>query len=71
MQWVTVSDDEGPALALRDTLSDAVVFPQPAVGQAWNEQVTGAWLGEYVDWLGEQLQGIRAGDRPDGVAQQG
>lgn len=60
MQWVTVSDEEGPALALRDTLSDAVVFPQPVVGQSWNEQRTGAWMGGYVDWLGEQLQGIRA-----------
>ena len=41
MQWVTVADEEGPALALRDTLSDAVVFPQPVVGQSWNHQATG------------------------------
>ena len=45
MQWVTVADEEGPALALRDTLSDAVVFPQPVVGQSWNEQATGEWMG--------------------------
>jgi len=66
MQWVTVADEEGPALALRDTLSDAVVFPQPVVGQSWNHQATGEWMGEYVDWLGEQLQQIRAdaGTRP-------
>ena len=60
MQWVTVADEEGPALALRDTLSDAVVFPQPVVGQSWNHQATGEWMGQYVDWLGEQLQQIRA-----------
>lgn len=42
MQWVTVADEEGPALALRDTLSDAVVFPQPVVGQSWNHQATGS-----------------------------
>ena len=66
MQWVTVADEEGPALALRDTLSDAVVFPQPVVGQSWNHQATGEWMGGYVDWLGEQLQQIRAdaGTRP-------
>ncbi|MFP3472820.1 DUF3806 domain-containing protein, partial [Micrococcus sp. SIMBA_144] len=54
------ADEEGPALALRDTLSDAVVVPRPVVGQSWNDQATGEWMGGYVDWLGGQLQQMRA-----------
>ena len=59
LQWVTVRDAEGTELGLRDHLSDAVVLPHEVVGENWNHDRTG-WMGEYVDWFGEQLQELRA-----------
>ena len=64
MQWVTLKDDEGSELGLRDHLSDAVIFPHSVVGESWNHGATG-WMGEYVDWLGTQLQEIRAKARAE------
>lgn len=58
LQWVTVTDDAGTDLGLRDHLSDAVVFPLSEVGTRWNAGETG-WMPGYVDELGARLQELR------------
>ncbi|WP_248123945.1 DUF3806 domain-containing protein [Micrococcus lacusdianchii] len=65
LQWVSVREEHGTDLGLRDPLSDAVVFPHAVVGAHWNEGTTG-WMGGHVDALGEQLQEIRAQRAADG-----
>ena len=65
LAWVSVTDDDGTDLGLRDPLSDAVVFPLSEVGARWNADEAG-WMPGYVDALGEQLQEVRAQRAADG-----
>lgn len=65
LAWVSVTDDDGTDLGLRDPLSDAVVFPLSEVGARWNADEAG-WMPAYVDALGAQLQEVRAQRAADG-----
>ena len=65
LAWVSVTDDDGTDLGLRDPLSDAVVFPLSEVGARWNADEAG-WMPGYVDALGDQLQEVRAQRAADG-----
>ncbi|OFR88064.1 hypothetical protein HMPREF2863_01320 [Micrococcus sp. HMSC067E09] len=58
LQWVTVKDDDGTHLGLRDPFSSAVLFPQSTVGTHWNEGATG-WVPEFVEWFGGQVRQVR------------
>ena len=58
LQWVTVRDDDGTHLGLRDPFSSAVVFPQSTVGTHWNDGATG-WVPQFVEWFGGQVRQVR------------